>query len=134
MKNVERNCERCLKCSHRSAYGCEMLAQTDVENINKCILEYPEIKSIQEDTLDHFIFYNNPVEYLSYIGSKDEDGLQVGDRVITLRGGFGTCLTGKQLEVIDVDDVQFTLKDRKGDLYCVETCNWFLSLFKIKED
>ena len=67
------NRQRCLRCKYYSRNVCPLMAEADVFKINKCILEYDEIKSIKENSLDNFVFYNNPIEYLSYLGFKDKE-------------------------------------------------------------
>lgn len=129
--NELENKKRCLQCKYCQINTCFLLANANISKINKCILECEEIKSIQENSLDHFIFYNNPMEYLSYLGYKDKENYpKPGQTVITLTGGFGSYNYGKILTVHSEDDIQIFLSDNFGE-YCVQKSKWWRKLFKI---
>ena len=87
----KENRRRCIQCKYYGRNVCPLMADADVFQIEKCILEYEEIKSLREGTLDHFVFWRNPIEYLSYLGYKDKDNCPVvGETVLTLTGGFSS--------------------------------------------
>lgn len=90
------NRKRCLKCQYYGRNVCPLMAGADTFKIDKCILEYDTIKDIKENSLDYFVFYNNPVEYLSYLGFKEKDNYPVpGQKVLTLTAGFSSSYSGK---------------------------------------
>lgn len=125
------NRKRCLQCQYYSRNACPLMANADVFKINKCILDYEEIKEIEENSLDAFVFYNNPVEYLSYLGFKDKDNYpSAGHIVLTLTAGFSSHYSGKFLQVDSEDDYQIFLSDEIGE-YCVSKLEWWKKLFKV---
>lgn len=77
------------------------------------------------------MFYNNPVEYLSYLGFKDKDNYPgAGLIVLTLTAGFSSSYSGKLLQVDSEDDMQIFLSDKIGE-YCVSKLEWWKKLFKV---
>ena len=125
------NRKRCLQCKYYGHNVCPLMADADVFKINKCILEYDAIKSIRENSLDHFVFYNNPVEYLSYLGYVDKESYpEPGQMVLTLTGGFGTYYSGRFLNVDSEDEYQIFLTDG-SHRYCVAKDIWWKKLFKV---
>lgn len=125
------NRRRCLKCKYYGRNVCPLMAGADVFQIDKCILEYDEIKAIKDESLDSFIFYQSPEEYLSYIGYKEKEKYpQVGQTVLTLTSGFASYYPGKFLKVDSEDDIQIFLSDYAGK-YCVGKDEWWKKLFKI---
>ena len=125
------NRQRCLQCKYYSRNICPLMAEADVFKINKCILEYDEIKSIKENSLDNFVFYNNPIEYLSYLGFKDKENYpKPNSIVLTLTGGFRSHHSGKIIRVDSEDDIQIFLSDSVGK-YCVAKSEWWKKLFKL---
>lgn len=123
-----QNRKRCLTCKFYSMNRCPMLAEADVGAIDKCILEYDAVKSIQSNSMEEFVFYNYPIIFLQW--SNKGKSLEVGDRVITLRGGFGTSYPGKFLTVTHFDNYQYFFTDGKGN-YCVQKDEWNMSVFKL---
>lgn len=125
------NRKRCLQCKHYGANVCPLMAGADVFKIDKCILEYEEIKAIKNESLDSFIFYSNPIEYLSYLGYREKDNYpQAGQTVLTLTSGFSSYYSGKFIKVDSEDDIQLFLSDNVGK-YCVRKDEWWKKLFKI---
>lgn len=125
------NRRRCLKCMYYGHNVCPLMAGADVFQIDKCILEYEEIKAIRDGSLDSFIFYRNPAEYLSYLGYREKEKYpQVGQTVLTLTSGFRSCYSGKFVKVDSEDDIQIFLSDYAGK-YCVCKDEWWKKLFKI---
>lgn len=126
------NRKRCLKCKYYRANTCPLLADADVFKIDKCILEYETIKAIKDDSLDAFIFYGNPIEYLQYLGYKEKENYpKQGDVVLTLTSGFHSSHSGKFITVNSEDDNQIFLSDNVGQ-YCVSKAEWWKKLFKIE--
>ena len=68
-----KNRQRCLQCKYYSRNSCPLMAEADVFKINKCILEYDVIKSLTENSLDHFVFYNNPKSPDGAVESSGDD-------------------------------------------------------------
>ena len=127
------NRKRCLQCRYYSSNVCPLMAGADVFLIDKCILEYEEIKTIQEDSLDNFIFYNNPREYLSYLGYKEKENYpKEGQTVLALTSGFNSRYSGKFIKVDSEDDKQLFLSDSVGK-YCVSKAEWWKELFKVAQ-
>lgn len=128
------NRQRCLKCKYYGRNVCPLMAGADVFQIDKCILDYKAIKSIKENSLDSFIFYSNPAEYLSYLSFKDKEHYpKVGSTVLTLTGGFSSVYSGKFLTVDSEDNIQIFLHDNYGQ-YCVAKADWWRKLFKIQNN
>lgn len=50
------NRKRCLKCGYYGGNVCPLMGGADVFQIEKCILEYKDIKSLKDGTLDYFVF------------------------------------------------------------------------------
>lgn len=125
------NRKRCLKCQYYGCNVCPLMAGADTFKIDKCILEYDTIKDIKENSLDYFVFYNNPVEYLSYLGFKEKDNYPVpGQKVLTLTAGFSSSYSGKFVQVDSEDEVQIFLSDANGE-YAVSKTEWWKKLFKL---
>ena len=77
--------ERCLKCRYHSIYGCSLMGDALETHIEKCILDYDAIKAITSGSLDEYIFFRNPLEYLSWLGYKDKENYpKPGQMVLTL--------------------------------------------------
>jgi hypothetical protein len=123
-----QNRKRCLACKNHSMNQCTLFANTDIGSIDKCILEYDEVKSIQKDSIEEFIFYNAPVTYLQFLGKGKS--LEVGDRVMTLRLGFGSLDPGKLLTVTSYNDDYYWLKDEQYE-YGVHRNDWYMYVFKL---
>lgn len=125
------NRKRCLRCKYYGANICPLMAGADVFQIDKCILDYEKIKTIKEGSLDSFIFYSNPTEYLSYLGYIEKENYpQIGQTVLTLTSGFSSYYSGKFIKVDSEDDIQIFLSDSVGK-YCVGKDEWWKKLFKI---
>lgn len=123
--------KKCLRCKYYDANICPLMAGADTFQIDKCILEYEEIKNIKEDSLDGFVFYSTPITYLSYLGYKEKENYpQAGQTVLTLTGGFGSRYPGKFIKVDFEDDSQIYLIDDDGK-YCVSKDKWWEKLFKV---
>ena len=123
-----QNRKRCLTCKNYSMNRCPLFANADVGAIDKCILEYDEVKNIQKDSIEEFIFYNDPITYLKFIGKGKS--LEVGDRVMTLAGGFGSLYPGKFLTVTGCSDDYYWLKE-EGHEYGVDRNDWYMKVFKL---
>ena len=127
----KQNRARCLKCKYYSR-------NSDVFKIDKCILDYEVIKNIPADSLEEFIFYKYPVFYLQYIGKvqhlEKNQPLEIGDKVITLRGGFGSCYGGVFLTVTGRSDYEYYLMKENDDehKYCVSLNTWYMDVFKLE--
>ena len=67
------NRKRCLKCGYYGRNVCPLMGDADVFQIENCILEYKDIKSLKDGTLDYFVFWINPLMYLSYLGYKEKE-------------------------------------------------------------
>lgn len=125
------NRKRCLGCKFYGRNVCPLMGGADVFQIEKCILEYEEIKSLKEETLDSFVFWRNPLEYLSYLGYRDKENYPVsGETVLTLTGGFSNVNPGKFIHVDSEDDTMLYLSDKIGS-YCVAKDEWWKRLFRI---
>lgn len=104
----------------------------DVFQIENCILEREEIKSLKEGTLDYFVFWSDPLLYLSYLGYKEKaEYPKVGQTVLTLTGGFSSLNPGKFLHIDSEDDIQLFLSDEDGN-YVVSKDVWWKKLFKLQ--
>lgn len=126
------NRKRCLECKYYSHNECPLMVGADTFQIEKCILEFDAIKAIEEDTLDHFVFFSNPRLYLAYLGFKDKENYpKVGQKVLTLTGGFHTSYSGKFITVIGEDDIQLFLTDGIYE-FCVVKDGWWKQLFIIE--
>ncbi len=128
MEKRLQNRKRCLACKYYLMNRCPIMAEADVFSIDKCILEYDEVKSIQPNSMEEFIFNNHPIIFLQWSGKGKS--LKVGDKVITLRGGFGTIYSGKFLTVTKIDNYHYHFKDGKHD-YCIPKDEWYMALFKL---
>lgn len=125
------NRKRCLQCRYYTSNICPLMVGADTFKIDRCILEYEDIKAIKEGSLDSFVFYNNPREYLSYLGYKEKENYpRAGQTVLTLTSGFNSCYSGKFIKVDSEDDIQIFLSDSVGK-YCVSKDEWWKKLFKI---
>jgi hypothetical protein len=123
-----QNRKRCLACEHYGTNVCPLLANADVFAIDKCIFEYDDVKNIQPNSIEEFIFHNYPIIFLQWNGKGKT--LEVGDKVITLRGGFGTFNSGKFLTVTKIDKYQYWFTDGNKS-YCVQKDKWYMSVFKL---
>ena len=134
MDKRTNNRKRCLECKYYGCNVCPLMAGADVFEINKCILEYDAIKKIPKNSLDEFVFYNNPIMYFAYLGYIDKENYPgPGEEVITLSIGFSSSYTGKFLVVTREDDNQIFLQDKYGKEYCVVKSAWWKKLFKIEK-
>lgn len=134
-----RNRKRCLNCKYYGRNVCPLMAEADVFKIDNCILENDEIKAIKKDSLDEFIFFKNPIEYLSYLMYKRKDKLpEVGQTVITLKSGFSSYYSGKFLKVVRVEELnpnfyQINLNDLfdedDEEKYGVTSDDWYNQIF-----
>ena len=129
MEKRLQNRKRCLNCEHYGLNTCPLFANADVFAIDKCILEYDEVKNIKKDSIEEFVFWNSPTTYLQFLGKGKS--LNVGDKVITLRGGFGSFDSGKFLTITDLeDDKYYFATDGKYD-YCINKDKWYAQVFKL---
>lgn len=125
-----RNRRRCLTCEFYGKNICPLMVGADVFQIDNCILNKKEIKELPKDSLDEFIFYKNPLEYLSYLMYKRKDILpEVGQVVITLSAGFSSYYSGKFLKVT-------SLRKLNSDLYEINLvdCNDETKEFSVYSD
>ena len=126
------NRRRCLKCEYYKRNVCPLMGGADVFQIENCIFENKDIKSLKEGTLDYFVFWNNPSEYLSYLGYKEKEIYpKTGQKVLTLTGGFSSLNPGKFLYIDSEDDIQLFLSDADGH-YVVSKDEWWKKLFKLQ--
>lgn len=128
MEKKLHNQKRCLACKHYSRNCCPMMADASTSKIDKCILEYNDVKNIRPCSIEEFIFYNHPLIFLQWCGKGKS--LEVGDKVITLRGGFGTCYSGKFLTVTKSDEYHYFFTDGNND-YALLKDEWYMSVFKL---
>ena len=131
----------CSECKYNRRCTCSLLNYVRIpqltEYTDKCILDYEDIKSIHEGSLDYFIFSNNPKKYLSYLGYKDKENYpKSGDIVLALSGSFEY---NKLLRVHSEDGIQIFLSDIDNEHYleeeaeyCVEKDVWWNYLFKLR--
>lgn len=126
------NRKRCLNCEFYKRNLCPLMGGADVFQIENCILEREEIKSLKEGTLDYFVFWSDPLLYLSYLGYKEKaEYPKVGQTVLTLTGGFSSLNPGKFLHIDSEDDIQLFLSDEDGN-YVVSKDVWWKRLFKLQ--
>lgn len=122
----------CHECEYNKRCTCSLLNYVRVSRLmeytNKCILDYKDIKSIQEGSLDYFIFSDNSKKYLSYLGYKDKENYPKSGDIVLALNGFSYA---KLLKVDSEDDVQIFLSDEDGE-YCVEKDGWWNYLFKLR--
>lgn len=123
-----QNRKRCIACKYYSRNRCPMLAEADIGSIDKCILEYDDVKNIKSNSLEEFIFYNYPTVFLQWMGKGKS--LEVGDSVVTLRGGFGTLYSGKFLTISDMSDNAYFAKDGEHN-YVINKDRWYMDVFKL---
>ena len=121
-------CDKCNECEHCKYRLCYLFAKRYVDEIDKCILDYDELKTIKKDSFEMFVLMNNPILLLQFIGKNKV--INVGDRVVSLRGGFGTLDTGKLMTVIDVHDACYDLWDGRHE-YSIKKEEWWMEVFKI---
>lgn len=132
MGNTTPNCKGCTHCT----YGvCKLLAGADCSAIKKCILEYKEIKSIQEGTLDYFIINRDPKEYLSYLGWIEKEKYpKVGEKLVRLTSGFNDTRPGDFVTVVeDSDKWHIFVEDTKGVKSCIPKTTWYKDVFKLQD-
>ena len=126
--------ERCLKCRYHSIYGCSLMGDALETHIEKCILDYDAIKAITSGSLDEYIFFRNPLEYLSWLGYKDKENYpKPGQMVLTLTMGFGSRNPGEILTVDSCLKIEIVLIDCNGHKYAVEKSKWWDKLFKLEK-
>lgn len=124
---------KCLSCPHYKYHECRLMAGTDSAKLQKCILDYPEIKAIKtKDALHSYLFSTDPIHYLAYLGSISNYP-QVGEKVLSLTAGFHSLWPGKVMNVVRVDDYQIFLADDNGE-YCVPKSDWWTKIFRLEED
>lgn len=105
------------------------ISHANRQHLVKCLLEYDELKDIKKDSIEEFVFLNSPITYLRFIGKGKT--LDVGDLVMTLRGGFGSCNNGKLLNIIESDNDKYYLATDGKYSYCIEKDTWYMSVFKL---
>lgn len=134
----EARYDRCLKCSYHSLFGCSLMGDALEKHIEKCILEYASIKSIPSGSLDEFVFYGNPLEYLSWLGYKDKkNNPKPGQQVLTLTSGFGSSRPGRILTVVSDSEKEIVLSScdsRDEHKFLVEKSKWWKRLFKLEKE
>lgn len=136
-------CDR--KCKFFAQNTCKITNGYE-EYMDKCILEYEKIKKIEKGSLEEFVFNNNPLLYLSYVGYKEKTDLpKIGQKVITLTCGFDSLEHGKILKVMNIDEKYIHLKDLYDefedeyeyedyiDEYLVDIDKWWKNIFKLEE-
>lgn len=131
MNNRIPNCKECTHC----AYGCcRLLAGAVCSSIKKCILEYEEIKSIKEGTLDYFVINKDPKEYLSYLGWREKENYpKVGEKLVRLTSGFDGALSGDIVTVVEDRSMwHIFIEDAKGVRSCIPKSDWYKDVFKLQ--
>lgn len=128
MEKRLQNRKRCLVCKYYSRNRCPMFADADVGAIDKCILDYDAVKSIQPNSIEEFMFDNHPVVYLQWMGKGKS--LEIGDNVLTLRGGFGSFYGGKFLTITGASDYEYFAKDGEYN-YGINKDKWYMYVFKL---
>ena len=112
----DKNFERCRKCKYRCRGGCSLMFELYTEHINKCILEFDEIKDLKEDSCEKFLLYNQPKILLQFLGKQRADIFpKPGQKVLTLTGGFRSSNPGKIIIVEKLENNMIYLKDINGD-------------------
>ena len=130
MNKKIQNRKRCIACKYYSRNRCPMFIEADVGSIDKCILEYDDVKNIKLNSLEEFIFYNYPTVFLQWMGKSKS--LEIGDNVITLRSGFGSHCSGKFLTITDISDNEYFAKDGEHN-YAINKNNWYMDVFKLSK-
>jgi hypothetical protein len=123
---------RCRNCKYYGCNECTLLARASIDQIDTCILDWNLIKAIEPNSLDEFVFFNNPIQYLQYLGYREKENYpKAGDTVLTLSAGFSTSRTGKFLTVDGSDDYQIFLSEGGKRKYSVQKERWYLKLFNL---
>ena len=117
----------------------------EAENI---VLNIIKENNWDENSPEMFMFSNNPILFISYISFLRKDILpKVGDKVLTLRGGFGSFesrilyvseITDKYIELADfiIDESEIVDEDEYYELcneceyYLSEIEKWYTELFR----
>lgn len=134
METYIENRKRCLQCKYCNRNSCPKMADADIGLISSCILNNPLIKNIKENSLEEFLFINEPITLLSYFSyARRNDFPKAGASVVALTSGFNSSFSGKLLTVISQDDVQLFLKDENDNEYCVENDTWYKRIFVLEE-
>ena len=101
------------------------------------ILSIVKENNWDENSPEMFMFQNNPILFMSYISFLRKDILpKVGDKVLTLRGGFGSFesrtlyvsgITDKYIELADfiIDETETDDDDEYNELW--DECEYYLS-------
>ena len=124
---------KCFSCSFFDT--CPASRSNDY----KCFFEYSGIKAIDtmgENSLDKFVFENNPLDYFSYLGFKEKENYpKVGSYVIIITGGFGGNPKGTMMKVVHIDDDRYIclLHENTDRRYLVEKSEWWKCMFKVEE-
>lgn len=131
MGNKTLNCTGCSHCVYGS---CMLLAGVDCTKIEKCILEYAEIKSIQMDTLDYFIINRDPKTYLNYLGWKEKENYpKVGEKLVRLTSGFDSAKPGDIVTVVEDDDQwHIFIQDERDIKSCIPKSDWYKDVFRLQ--
>lgn len=124
------NRKRCLKCKYYGCNTCPLMADGDVFTIDICVLDIIREKNWDENSPEMFMFKNKPVFFMSYISFLRKEKLpNVGNKVLTLHGGFGS-FGSRILYVSSIDDryielADYIVDDTNDDEW--EECDYYLS-------
>lgn len=133
----KQNRHRCLECEHYSSNACPLMANRDVYTLDICILDIISKKDWAENSPEMFMFKHNPTLMLSYLSFNRRSKLpKIGDKVITLRPGFGG-FGGKTLYVVDLVDTYIELvrdPSTTGSSYLSDINEWYKDLFVLDDN
>lgn len=126
----KQNRLRCLRCGQYGCNVCSLMADADVFEIDICILDVLKNKPWKEDSAEIFMFKNSPITFLKYLSFLRQDKIpQIGNKVITLRGGYGGY-GGNIRYVTRITDQYIELTDnRKQHTYSCFKDKWHQDLF-----
>lgn len=131
--------EDCKQCPQFGRGGCTLIGDFyDVTDLDVgCPKEWPEIAEIQENTLEHFLFYRNSIEYFRWLSYQRRDELpQKGDLCLTLKSGFSSSTAGRCVIVDELyNEYNLFLRDMRNPekKFCVDPAKWWESLYIIRK-
>lgn len=129
-----QNRKRCLQCEHYGMNVCPLMANGDVFNLDICILDVVKKKNWNDNSPEMFMFKNNPTLFLKYLSFLRKDKLpNIGDKVITLRSGFGGW-GGNIRFISDVNDEYIELQDSNDSKFISYINVWHNDLFVFDEN
>lgn len=144
--------EKCFGCQYCTKINrCVLMLDKNISNIDICIMDIVREKKWETKTLETFVLQNNPKLFLSYLSFLRKDKLpKVGDKVVTLRAGFGSFdsrilyvsgITDKHIELEDfiideteIDDDEYNELWDECEYYLSDINLWYKDLFVFDEN